>query len=369
MTIVEEMRAAETESTPKSAKTITIRREPEPYSKTKVAFRAYYDDGSPMYLGAETLKECVERVRLDHPGHKIVLPDGKTARECGCAEDDSKCPHHSHPEEVPTIPVACEGGALVKGDHFIYQGDTRLTPSPRSTKSYPLKGRHGVVVDTYVSGGGHRMINVDFGKGLTLAMPAEGPYEKIEAKEVVAEIVAKEVGEPVAKETPAVAAAEKLPDCEPCLRVEKDVEKFAVCSARADKIGPLKTAKQVDTLVGPYLRRQDQEVFVLVITDVRFKYRGHAELHRGGRSRVDVAPDDVISAVTKFQGERVFIVHNHPSGDPSPSRQDRELTATIRKGLSGKGLESVVLVDHVIVGSATSYSLEENKSFKAARGA
>lgn len=107
------------------------------------------------------------------------------ARECGCPHGDG-CPHHEHPSEVPTIPVACEVGALVKGDRFIYQGDTRLTPSPRSTKSYPLKGRHGVVVDTYVSGGGHRMINVDFGKGLTLAMPAEGPYEKTEAKEPAA---------------------------------------------------------------------------------------------------------------------------------------------------------------------------------------
>ena len=161
------------------------------------------------------------------------------------------------------------------------------------------------------------------------------------------------------------AAGPKLPDCEPCLRVEKDIDKFAICAALADRIGPLKTAKQIDALVGPYLRRQDQEVFVILVTDIRFKYRGHSEIARGQRSRVGVGVDDVVSIVTKVQGERVFIVHNHPSGDPSPSRPDKELTDTLRKALSGKGFEDVVIVDHVIIGSATSFSLEENKSFKA----
>ena len=50
---------------------IVIRKEREPYSRTGYAFRAYYEDGSPMYLGAETLDEIKARVQLDSPAHTV----------------------------------------------------------------------------------------------------------------------------------------------------------------------------------------------------------------------------------------------------------------------------------------------------------
>lgn len=62
------------ESSPRRAHTVTIRREAEPYSRTGYAFRAYYEDGSPMYIGSESLEDVVERVRSDNPSHTVVVP-------------------------------------------------------------------------------------------------------------------------------------------------------------------------------------------------------------------------------------------------------------------------------------------------------
>lgn len=45
-----------------------IRKEPEPYSSTGVAYRAYHPDGSPLYMGEETMEALVKRLEEFYPG-------------------------------------------------------------------------------------------------------------------------------------------------------------------------------------------------------------------------------------------------------------------------------------------------------------
>ena len=58
----------------------------------------------------------------------------------------------------------------------------------------------------------------------------------------------------------------------------------------------------------------------------------------------------------------LVLVHNHPSGDPLPSRADIERTAALREAAHAVG---VLLLDHVIVSDGGYFSFAEEKSFPA----
>ena len=53
----------------------------------------------------------------------------------------------------------------------------------------------------------------------------------------------------------------------------------------------------------------------------------------------------------------IVILHNHPSGDPTPSREDLELTQQIARGAQ---LLGITLADHIVIGDNRYYSFREN---------
>ena len=53
-----------------------------------------------------------------------------------------------------------------------------------------------------------------------------------------------------------------------------------------------------------------------------------------------------------------ILIHNHPSGDPTPSTEDKKLTEQIRAGASVLGL---TLADHIVIGDQQYFSFRENK--------
>ena len=53
----------------------------------------------------------------------------------------------------------------------------------------------------------------------------------------------------------------------------------------------------------------------------------------------------------------IVILHNHPSGDPTPSREDFELTQQIARGAQ---LLGITLADHIVIGDNRYYSFREN---------
>ena len=62
---------------------------------------------------------------------------------------------------------------------------------------------------------------------------------------------------------------------------------------------------------------------------------------------VVIDPGAVFRAAFKADAEEIIVAHNHPSGDPSPSKADREATEKLKAGARLVGLE---LLDHIILG-------------------
>ena len=103
--------------------------------------------------------------------------------------------------------------------------------------------------------------------------------------------------------------------------------------------------------------RDDWEVFVAVALDVKLRYLTEIDFAVGGAATVSITPRDVFTALVRERAEAVVFAHNHPSGDPTPSAADLELTAKLRK--VGE-LVGVRVVDHVIVAQGERFSFAES---------
>jgi len=114
-------------------------------------------------------------------------------------------------------------------------------------------------------------------------------------------------------------------------------EKKRICSP--DDIGPL---------IASELNFKDIEICLVALLDVRNRLVRLETLSTGTNNQAIVSPRDVVRLALKHNANAVILGHNHPSGELTPSEQDKELTEQISKALD---LVSIRLVDHIIVGN------------------
>lgn len=146
----------------------------------------------------------------------------------------------------------------------------------------------------------------------------------------------------------------------PWVKVTRDPERYAAALELAKAVGPIENSQSVYNLLGPALAKEDQEVFLVVLMDVRRQLRGVAEVARGQRSTVTVGIADVMRVVIASGAETFVVCHNHPSSKADPSDADIALTADIAKAF--KPLEGeVTFADHVVIGMGEYYSFADHE--------
>jgi DNA repair protein RadC len=101
---------------------------------------------------------------------------------------------------------------------------------------------------------------------------------------------------------------------------------------------------------------EDAEEFHVVLLDVRGRLLGRRLISRGSISQCPVSPRDVLRPAVREGAHSVVFVHNHPSGDPTPSPEDVDLTGRLRAAAE---LVGVLARDHVIVAAGGYYSFVE----------
>lgn len=104
--------------------------------------------------------------------------------------------------------------------------------------------------------------------------------------------------------------------------------------------------------VARYLRLRyadrDQEIVGALFLDVRARLVGESEIYRGALSRAVVEPRGILKKAILNRASSFLLFHTHPSGDPSPSREDRIVTRRLADAGRVVGIE---LADHFILGS------------------
>lgn len=113
------------------------------------------------------------------------------------------------------------------------------------------------------------------------------------------------------------------------------------------------------TIAGYYMEllcHQTKEIVITSFFDIKCRFITD-EIHSiGSHNASIVSTREIFRSALKANGTHFVLLHNHPSGDPSPSDQDREITRQLL--LAGKIME-IPLVDHIIVGDHCYYSFKE----------
>lgn len=96
-----------------------------------------------------------------------------------------------------------------------------------------------------------------------------------------------------------------------------------------------------------YLEHEDREHFVAVLLDVKNRIIGIHTVSIGILNATMVCPREVFKAAILANAASVIVGHNHPSGDPTPSPEDIEVTKTLKEAGRLLGIE---VLDHLIIG-------------------
>ena len=119
---------------------------------------------------------------------------------------------------------------------------------------------------------------------------------------------------------------------------------------------PLSNSEMVFQRYGQRLMASQIERFMVVCVDAKNRARAEREVARGGRTSCQVDPAEVFRFLVSESASGAIFIHNHPSGDPDPSRQDLELTQRL---VSAGSLFDIRILDHLIVGSGRYSSLRD----------
>ncbi len=96
------------------------------------------------------------------------------------------------------------------------------------------------------------------------------------------------------------------------------------------------------------LARERVEQFRVLFLDTRNRLLADEAQARGTVNHTPVYPREVVKRALELQATALILVHNHPSGDPTPSRDDISMTAEVRKAAA---VLNIVLHDHIVVGN------------------
>jgi DNA repair protein RadC len=101
------------------------------------------------------------------------------------------------------------------------------------------------------------------------------------------------------------------------------------------------------------LAESEHEKFCVMFLDNRHRLIAFKEMFHGTIDGASVHPREVVKLALQFNAAAVVFSHNHPSGDPEPSRADKQLTRRLTDALA---LIDIRVLDHVIIGGIQSVS-------------
>lgn len=116
----------------------------------------------------------------------------------------------------------------------------------------------------------------------------------------------------------------------------------------------IKSPNDVVELVNEHLQldQADRECFLIIAVDTKSQPTHIHTVSTGSLTASIVHPREVFKAAILASSHSILAVHNHPSGDPQPSKEDMQITTRLKE--AGQ-LLGIPLVDHIIVGEMNQY--------------
>lgn len=109
-------------------------------------------------------------------------------------------------------------------------------------------------------------------------------------------------------------------------------------------------------LYAPFLKNLRKEIVKVVLLNQKLNIIRDLTISEGSVDASIVHPREVMIPAIKESATRIVLIHNHPSGDPTPSQADIEITHRVSKAGEIIGIK---LIDHIIIGGSLYYSFSE----------
>jgi len=106
------------------------------------------------------------------------------------------------------------------------------------------------------------------------------------------------------------------------------------------------------------MRGLKKEVFKTLFLDVKNRLIATEKMFKGTVSSSVVYPREIVKRAIKKDASSVILVHNHPSGDPAPSPEDKRITRDVVDALEAVDIK---VLDHIIIGDNRYFSFASEK--------
>ncbi len=138
------------------------------------------------------------------------------------------------------------------------------------------------------------------------------------------------------------------------IKASFELGKRTLSQKAKDKI--FNSAEIVYNYFFPKLNGLKKEVFITLLLDTKLKLIKEVKVSEGTLNQSLIHPREVFKEAVKDSAYALILIHNHPSGDPTPSEQDIEITKKLKKACE---VLEIPILDHVIIGSGTYFSMKE----------
>jgi DNA repair protein RadC len=136
-----------------------------------------------------------------------------------------------------------------------------------------------------------------------------------------------------------------------CFEIARRLESFN------EEVKPkVNSPEDVYRRIYPRMREQKKENFIELCLDTKNQIIREEIISIGSLNANVVHPREVFKTALAVSAAHIIVAHNHPSGDPTPSREDIEVT---KKLIEAGKIIGVDVLDHVIIGDGRHFSMKE----------
>lgn len=136
-----------------------------------------------------------------------------------------------------------------------------------------------------------------------------------------------------------IKAIQLLAVCELAKRMNKPINKQRI---------KINNSKDVANLLMNELKYEKREKAKLILLNTKNIILKVKDISYGGANFAMIEPKEILNEAIKMQAQKIILVHNHPSGDPTPSKSDFNITDRIYEASELLGIK---FLDHIIIGN------------------
>ena len=129
-----------------------------------------------------------------------------------------------------------------------------------------------------------------------------------------------------------------------------------ISTRAAQKLEKIEGPEDVARYASPLLRFEQKEHFLVMLLDVRNRVLAMPTISIGSLTASVAHPREIFREAIRYSAANMILIHNHPSGDPTPSREDIQITKQMMKAGEIMGIP---VLDHIIIAGDGFLSLKE----------